>query len=334
MQANTLRLLRTHGWICIMLSAAAVVACGGGGGDVYRTTQTTSDAAVQGGLPASNPTNPTGSQSVTLRFAALSAGQPIQCGQDIPNLGSTGVKARLTDFRFYVSEVRLLKSDGSTVPLQIINDGLWQYVDASGDSVALLDLEDGSDSCSTEGNAEMRSIVTGTVPAGAYTGVQMVLGVPVALNHSSTAKAAAPLDIQATAWSWQTGRKFAKIEVSEPVVGAWKSATFYVHLGSTGCTGNAQLGTVKCSTPNRGLITLSRFDPSTQTIGIDLSELLKNTNITINQGGAGGCMSAGTDADCLHVMDALAIDWKSDGTGTGLPLGGDLTQRVFKAITP
>ena len=67
---------------------------------------------------------------------------------------------------------------------------------------------------------------------------------PFALNHSDYATATKPLDVAAMAWSWQSGRKFAKIEVTDPAgaTGTWTAKTFNVHLGSTGCTGNPANG--------------------------------------------------------------------------------------------
>jgi hypothetical protein len=32
------------------------------------------------------------------------------------------------------------------------------------------------------------------------------------------------------------------------------------------------------------------------------------------------------------VFKALAIDWKADGTGTGLPINGGAAQTLFRAI--
>jgi hypothetical protein len=44
-------------------------------------------------------------------------------------------------------------------------------------------------------------------------------------------------------------------------------------------------------------------------------------------------MYGGSDPECLRVFEALAIDWKADGSGTGLPIAGGASQTVFRAIT-
>ena len=83
------------------------------------------------------PSPPT-SQAVELKFAAQINGQPFACGQRYEGVGSTRSTITPSDFRMYVSEVKLVRQDGSTVPLQLAQDGVWQQ-----QSVALLDFENG-----------------------------------------------------------------------------------------------------------------------------------------------------------------------------------------------
>ena len=302
--------MQTH---CFKFSALAtavsslLIACGGGG-----------DA---------------GPRAVTLEFAAYAGNAPVQCGTAVTGLGSGGVDAQIKDFRFYVSNVKLLKADGTEVALTLGANDDWN-LSSGADSLTLIDLEDATGSCAA-GTAATNATIKGTVPAGNYVGVKMTMGVPFALNHSDYATATKPLDIQAMAWSWQSGRKFAKIELTDPagVPGTWAANTFNFHLGSTGCTGNPANGeTVSCAAPNRMDFKLASFDPSTQKIAVDLKALVAGTDITVNASGAPGCMSGGTDPECLHVFESLAIDWKPDGTGTGLPVNGGAAQTLFKAI--
>lgn len=288
-------------------TAALVAACGGGGDD--------------------------GPQAVTLDFAAYAGSAPVACGTAVSGLGSGNVSAQIKDFRFYIANVKMLRADGAEVPLVLGADDDWN-ITAGSDTLTLVDLEDASGSCAT-GTAARNATVKGTVPAGTYVGVKMTMGVPFALNHSDYATAKKPLDSQALAWSWQSGRKFAKIELTDPAGtgGTWKSNTFNFHLGSTGCTGNPASGqTVNCTTPNRMDFKFASFNPSTQKIAVDVKALVDGTDITVNQAGAAGCMSGGTDPECLNVFKALAIDWKADGTGTGLPINGGAAQTLFKAV--
>ncbi len=191
-------------------------------------------------------------------------------------------------------------------------------------------------------------MITGTVPDGAYVGAKMYLGVPFPLNHTDITTAPAPLDLTAMDWSWQSGRKFAKIEVVDPDgpagggmmmetgqrASAWASSAFFVHLGSTGCTGNPASGaTVDCADSNRASIPLAKFNPATQKIAVDLRALLAGNDITVNRAGAPGCMSGGTDPECAGVFEALQIGWKADGSGIGTAAStAALDQTVFRAI--
>jgi uncharacterized repeat protein (TIGR04052 family) len=248
------------------------------------------------------------------------------------------------DFRFYISQVKMVRADGVEVPLTLPANDSWNFT-AGSDSVTLVDLENATGDCPTAtGTTGTNAVVKGTVPAGTYTGVKMTMGVPFSMNHTDWANPTttkAPRDIQARAWNWQGGRKFAKIEVTDPLAsaaagtaGKWASPTFNFHLGSTGCIGNPATGTQvsSCTAPNRMEFKFASFNPSTQKVAVDIKPLLDGTNVTINQAAATGCMSGGTDPECLNVFKALAIDWKADGTGTGLPINGGAAQTLFKAI--
>lgn len=287
--------------------ATLLAACGGGGDD--------------------------GPKTVALEFAAVAGSTPVKCGTEVTSLGSGNVNAQVKDFRFYVSNVQMLKADGSKVALTLPANDDWNYT-KDGQAITLVDLEDGTGSCSG-GTAATNAVIRGTVPAGDYVGFEATMGVPFALNHTDTTSAPKPMDIAAMAWSWQAGRKFAKIEVTDPqgATGTWLSKTFNVHLGSTGCTGNPASGqTVSCTAANRMAFRLGSFDPAVQKVAVDLRALLAGNDITVNQAGATGCMSGGTDPECLGVFSALAIDWKADGTGTGQPVNGGQSQTLFRAV--
>lgn len=288
-------------------------ACGGGG-----------DTTPAPGAP----------RNITLSFNAVAGTTPVKCGTAVTGLGSSNVDAQLKDLRFYVSNVKLVRADGSRQDLTLSADDDWN-LSKDGNSVTLIDLEDGTGACSG-GTAAMNAQVKGTVPAGSYVGVEWTMGVPFAMNHSDYATATKPLDVQAMAWSWQSGRKFAKIEVTDPAgaAGTWSAKTFNVHLGSTGCTGNPASGeTVSCLAPNRMAVAFSSFNADSQRIAVDVRALLAGNDVSRNLAGAAGCMSGGTDPECLKVFESLAIDWKADGKGTGLPLGKGAAQTLFKVVS-
>lgn len=242
---------------------------------------------------------------VTVAFALTAHGKPARCGVPLGPLGAGGTPAVLHDARFYVQDVALIDMAGRAVPLALAQNE-WQTA-----STALLDFEDGSGGCAG-GTRGTNNTVTGSVPAGRYAGLSFTVGVPPALNHGSTEKAPPPLDIAAMGWSWQAGRKFIKVEV-DPDGGVAKpdgskARTWYVHLGSTGCTGNPADGeSVSCTRSNRLPVTVVAFDPATQAVALDLSSVFEGSALNRDRGGAVGCMSGPTDPDCGPVFRRLGL---------------------------
>ncbi|MFN8121593.1 MAG: metallo-mystery pair system four-Cys motif protein [Thermoleophilia bacterium] len=268
--------------------------------------------------------------AVSIPFTAVNGTAPVSCGTPITGLGTTAATAQLKDLRFYVSNVRMVRKNGTSVLLTLAAKKGY-VISQGGNRLTMIDLENGTGSCD-QGDAALNSVIKGTVPHGDYVGMRFYLGVPFPMNHSDTVGAPAPLDLTAMTWSWQAGRKFAKIEVTDPAgaAGTWASKTFNMHLGSTGCLGNpATGGTSNCLASNRVTVKFAKFNPAKQKVAVDIGALLAGNNVTVNQAGATGCMSGGTDPECGPVFGALGLDWKADGTGNGVSSG---TQTLFRAI--
>ena len=271
--------------------------------------------------------------NVAIKFTAVNGSAPVTCASPLTGLGTTSTTGALQDLRFYISNVKLLRANGSSVGLKLGANNAFNLTQG-GNRTTLIDLENGTGSC-TEGDAATNAVIKGTVPMGEYTGATMYVGVPFPMNHTDTAGAPRPLDLTAMAWSWQAGRKFMKIEVVDPAgaAGSWKAKAFFVHLGSTGCSGNpATGGTASCSVSNRATVRLAKFDPARQQVAVDLSRLFAGNDVTVNKAGAPGCMSGGTDPECQAVFAALGLDWKPDGTGTGQSIDRGAAQTVFRVV--
>lgn len=272
-------------------------------------------------------------QPVQIEFVAMAGDLRINCGDSIPNLGTTNASAKLRDLRFYASEIHLIDANDKAVPVTLSNNE-WQR-----DGVVLVDLEDGTDICGEAGGTpKVNAKIVGTVPEGTYTGVGYTVGVPLAQNHSDWNAQAAPLDIQAMSWAWQAGRKFIKLEinpeqgVNRPAQGdtpARNSSTFNVHLGSFDCTGtNPAAGLVdQCARPNRMAFHAHAFNANTQRIAIDVRSVLANSNISQDLGGAFGCMSGATDPECGAIFEQLKINLTN-----GQPIDGGHGQGLFRVV--
>lgn len=253
------------------------------------------------------------SQPVDIKFAGAINGQPFACGQSYANVGTTKSTVTPSDFRFYVSEVKLVRKDGTTVPVQLTQDGVWQY-----QNVALIDFENGAGPC-RNGTSLTNTVVQGTVPTGEYTGVELTVGVPFTLNHQDSTIAPSPLNSTAMFWNWQGGYKFIKFDTSSTGISPSKPAAanvigpvtgYSVHLGSTACAAASRTQAPKsCQNPNRVLVRLDQFDVAKSTIVADMGAVLAQANVDVNApGSAAGCMSAPDDADCPPVMSALGLN--------------------------
>lgn len=251
-------------------------------------------------LVAARPAAAQTSVPVKLQFEALVAGKPFSCAEKYADIGTTRSSITLTDFRFYISRVRLVRADGAEVPVTLEQDGLWQH-----ENVALLDFEDGNGPCAS-GTPELRSFIEGRVPQGEYRGVRFDLGVPFELNHREPTVAPSPLNLTRLFWSWNAGYKFARIDMR--TTGQPKG--WVIHLGSTGCEpgGPPSVVPISCKHPNRAAVELTRFSADRDVIQFDLGRLLAEANVDVNQEKtAMGCMSGRDDQECGPVLRALGL---------------------------
>lgn len=261
-------------------------------------------------------------QAVDIKFAGAINGQPFACGQSYTHVGTTKSTITPSDFRMYVSEVNLLRQDGSSVPVQLTQDGVWQY-----QNVALIDFENGTGPC-RNGTSATNTSVRGTVPTGDYVGVVLTVGVPFAQNHQDPTVAPAPLNSTAMFWNWQGGYKFMKFDTTSSGISEQKPATanamgpvtrYSVHLGSTACAGESKTKAPSaCQNSNRIVVSLPQFDLNKNTVVVDMGAVLAQANVDVNaKGTSPGCMSFLKDADCPPVMNALGLAY--DGVAASGP---------------
>jgi uncharacterized repeat protein (TIGR04052 family) len=239
-------------------------------------------------------------QDVTLRFKATVGDKPFACGESYDRIGATSSKITPTDFRLYVHNIRLIDAHGKEAPVKLEQDGKWQF-----ENIALLDFENGSGPCAN-GTADTRDFIQGTAPAGNYTGVKFTVGVPFERNHADPAKAPSPLNLTQLFWVWNSGYKFARIEMNTTGM----PQGWFLHLGSTGCQPRqtAQTMPTSCTFPNRAEITLTNFDLNADVVMTDLKKLLDGANVDTNQERtARGCMSAPNDGDCAPLFANLGL---------------------------
>lgn len=310
MQPQSISALRL---LTLAALTATLAACGGGDDD---------DGAGGSGWQSDG--------NVKLQFAAYNGSTPIDCSSSL-KLGTKNSAVKMQDFRFYVSNVKLVREDGVKVALKLKATDDFNYSDAT-HSVSLIDLEQKGTGACAPGTPALNPSVEGTVPAGRYTGVELTLGVPFELNHLDQRDAATPAALRydlhpGMSWNWRGGRKFTKIEFAGDAA-AGNATGVLLHLGSSGCVGDPANGTPisSCKAPNHVPVTLAGFNPAQQSIAVDAGALF---NYDFTPEGENACMAGPTDTACVTPFDVLGLDWKADGSGNGQPVKA---QRLFRPV--
>lgn len=179
-------------------------------------------------------------QSFRILFSPAVNGQPFACGKSYPGIGNTQSTLEPRDFRMYISNLKLIKANGEAVALQLTQDDKWQK-----QTSALLDFEDKTGACET-GTPETNFEIRGEAPAGDYQGLRFELGLPFELNHQDLSLASSPLNITSMFWSWRGGYKFLRADMGTTGM----PQGYFIHLGSTGCTGNASPAPLSHAAPD------------------------------------------------------------------------------------
>lgn len=266
-------------------------------------------------------------QPVTIRFAGEFAGKPFSCAGKVEGIGATKAVVTPSDFRLYLSNVALVRADGTAVPVTLQQDGKWQHRD-----VALIDFENGAANC-MNGTGETRDVVVGTVPAGQYKGLRLTVGVPFDLNHNDPTLAPSPLNLTSMFWTWQGGYKFVKIDMATgnnavmpaktdghaaPQHGDKPGAAgFAIHLGSTLCQSPSRTtAPSSCANANRMELNFDTFDPASNVVVFDPAPVLAGVDVEKNTPETSpGCMSFLKDPECNTVMPKLGLAYGEHKAG-------------------
>ncbi len=332
-------------------------------------------ATLRAQIAAQTATAAGATQAVTINFDMVNGTSPtVHCGDPItvantklydltnpaaaPALLATptaqNTAGQLTDTRFYVANVVLIDAAGNSTPLYMTDN---TYQSAAG-GLALLDF--GHNTAAPTAPITCTNVyntaITGLVAPGTYTGVSMTIGVParsadfkIPMNHINTTATTSPLPLQNVdmAWSWQSGRKFIKIQfrptaalttyaANTKLYGTSATADWNVHIGATGCSGNPNPAAVDaagnpipatetaCTNPNRLGLKFDSFNASSQKIVLDIAPLFQNSELDFSYTMPTGCMSGTTDPECPAIFKALGID-----TATGKTATGAAMQTVF-----
>ena len=133
-----------------------------------------------------NNDEPAATGSVRLQFSHVVGNQPLRLNStEYTNAAGEPFRAKM--FKYYVSNIRLLRTDGT------------EFVEP--ESYHLVD----------EADANSKTITVADVPAGDYFAVRFVLGVDSVRNFSG-AQTGALDPLNGMLWDWNTGYIFVKFE--------------------------------------------------------------------------------------------------------------------------
>lgn len=257
------------------------------------------ESAGEAGAHAGGTAGSAGELAFTIDFRGMVGAEPFDCASVYTNVGADDSSVRPVDFKFYVHDVRLFDSEGTAVAATLDQDELWQY-----QNVALLDFEDDTSLCSN-GTAPTNTTIRGSVPAGSYRGIAFVLGVPFELNHTDLTATPSPLNLSSLYWSWNLGRLFLSIMTSAETSPSTRFESA-LHVGSTGCMGDAELGGVSsCEKPNRAEYSFPDFRLGADVLVADLKGALRQSNLKSEL-----CHSF-TEDTCRGPFEELGIGWSN-----------------------
>ncbi len=272
-----------------------------------------------------------GQRRAVVEFQAQVNGQDFTCGNTYSDVGvGQPGTYQVTDWRFYVHDVELVKEDGGRQALDLDQDGVWQH-----QKVAMLDLRRDCGS----GPLPTNAVVAGIVPDGRYTGICFKVGIPYELNHINDATAPSPLNSSGMLWNWRGGRKFIRIDGMGAPGDIDRATAFHIHLGSTQCPGPepSTPPTAACGYPNIAEFCLENFDVDRDRIVMDAGRVLEASNVAFNTPDtAAGCMSANSDPECIPVMPRLNLDFTYIAGAGATPeqYPREVPQRLFSVRKP
>ena len=141
---------------------------------------------------------------------------------------AAGESYKITTFKYYISNIQLKKTDGSTYTVP--KDSSYFLIDESAPS-QLITLKD--------------------IPAGDYSGVNFVLGVDSLKSTAPLGERTGVLDPAGAGadmyWTWNSGYIFLKMEGTSPVV-MMADKKFYYHIGGFGGYSSPTINNIKSIT--------------------------------------------------------------------------------------
>ncbi|MFZ4057994.1 MAG: MbnP family protein [Ferruginibacter sp.] len=162
----------------------------------------------------SNTTNPNAKSDIAVHFDNI-AGSAELALNTTNYTNAVGETFKVTKFDYYISNIRLKKTDGS------------EYVVPQNESYFLV----------KESDATMQDLDLSGVPVGDYNAITFTLGVDSLKNCAPLSERTGVLDPAAGGlgmyWVWNSGYIFLKMEGTSPAIAGMSNA-FQYHIGGFG----------------------------------------------------------------------------------------------------
>lgn len=266
---------------------------------------------------SSDNNNPPMAETKTLKipFAAKAGETDIQCGTPVSGLGASDTSGQFEYAAWFVYDVKLVTEAGDVATQMVENEAQNAEYD-----FAFLEFRDILGGCTNADQLPYDSTnnlvtVTTDVDPSQVKGIKFKLGMPYEPNHTVETKYQQEKAYYAMLWNWQAGFRFMRVDLI-PDGGftqdgtLYEDKTFNFHLGATGCEGDP----VACAQPNNTtefVLTNDQFvvnEAGTGTkVKFDYAELVSGMDLTVDEGGSKGCMSALQDPECTPMFYNLGI---------------------------
>lgn len=221
----------------------------------------------------------------TLNFSASSQGVDVGCDQFFTGFGpSANNSIGIGDLRFYVSNLRFRDFNDDVIDVQLADNDF--QLNHSAGSVALIDFlgtgnsdSSVSDLCNavSESTARTNTQITGRVSDDQIASIEFDVGVPQSLMQAviqSGSAEDAPSPLNEMYWSWASGYRHlvANFTMMNATYTSYVNNSAF-HIGSRDCdggSGKALTDEDSCGLVNTAKVVISDFDPSTDTINLDI----------------------------------------------------------------
>jgi hypothetical protein len=152
---------------------------------------------------------------------------PLELGKTYKTSG--GIEYSVDLLKFYVSNVQLVKADGSSQAVPGLSLTSFEASANTANTTASKLLEGGQMFAAKTTTGE--TIFSISAPAAEYKGIRFEIGVPKDLNHRDASTVPMPLGLESGMfWAWNPGYIFFRLEGKTTIAG--KSQPWLLHMGT------------------------------------------------------------------------------------------------------